>query len=70
MSAIKNETRSEIEKMNKTAADRVFKNRDYRLLKKDQMRGARENRRAEAYLLMRWNGTKQVGLFQQPVSFR
>ena len=60
--------------MNKTAADRVLKNRGYRLFKEDQMRGARENRRAEAYLLIRWSEAierNQVGgLFQQPVSFR
>jgi hypothetical protein len=41
--------------MTKTGVSRVLKNRDSRLFKKDQMRGARENRRAEAYLLIRRN---------------
>jgi len=41
--------------MTKTGVSRVLKNRDSRLFKKDQMRGARENRRAEAYLLIRWS---------------
>src|SRR5262249_37476119 len=35
--------------------NRVLKNSASRLLKKVQMRGARENRRAEAYLPIRWS---------------